>query len=73
MVFYYVAAATLYSATTIGDTTPPRCPQGHEVSPFAGYWEICGGKLPVLHGSAEDSNFLLCFGGAAVDRRQIGV
>jgi hypothetical protein len=46
MVFYYVAAATLYSAVRLGDTTQRRCPRGHEVSPFSNYCESCGAQLP---------------------------
>jgi len=46
MTFYYVAAASLHSAVRLGATTQRRCPQGHEVSPFANYCERCGAQLP---------------------------
>jgi hypothetical protein len=46
MLFYYIAAATLYSATRLGPQSERRCPNGHEVSPFASYCEKCG--APVL-------------------------
>ena len=45
MVFYYLATATLYSAIRLGGVGQPRCRNGHEVSPFANYCEICGVEL----------------------------
>src|SRR2546428_7537833 len=44
MAFYYIGAATLYSAIRLG-LDPRRCPQGHEVSPFANYCELCGAPI----------------------------
>lgn len=45
MIFYYVAAATLYSAIQLGSTRQPHCSRGHVVSPFAKYCEVCGDPL----------------------------
>jgi hypothetical protein len=45
MVFYYVGAATLYSAIRLGDLNQPRCPHGHDVSLFAKYCDVCGIEL----------------------------
>jgi hypothetical protein len=44
MLFYYVASATLYSAIRLGGVSQPRCRNGHEVSPFANYCDVCGGE-----------------------------
>lgn len=46
MVFYYLAAATLYSYSKLANLGPRRCPHGHEVSPFARYCDACGAELP---------------------------
>jgi len=46
MAFYYVAAATLYSAHTLGSSSQRRCGRGHEVSPFASYCDLCGAPVP---------------------------
>jgi hypothetical protein len=45
MVFYYIAAATLYSASQVGPLARRRCPHGHEISPFASYCETCGAAV----------------------------
>jgi hypothetical protein len=45
MVFYYVGAATLYSAIRLGDFSQRRCSYGHDVSPFAKYCDVCGVEL----------------------------
>jgi hypothetical protein len=44
MVFYYIGAATLYSAIRLG-LSQRHCPQGHEVSPFANYCDLCGAPV----------------------------
>jgi hypothetical protein len=44
--FYYAGMAMLYSAVKIGSLEPRTCPQGHEVSPFAKFCEVCGTPLP---------------------------
>ncbi len=46
MLFYFVAAATLHSASQLGSLMPRACPNGHEVSPFAKFCEACGSPLP---------------------------
>jgi hypothetical protein len=46
MIFYYMAAAILYSATRIASLGGPRCPNGHEASPFAKYCDRCGASIP---------------------------
>ena len=46
MLFYYVAAATLYSATRQGTLGERLCPHGHEASPFAKHCDSCGAALP---------------------------
>jgi hypothetical protein len=46
MVFYFVAAVTLYSAGQLGSLAPPRCPNGHDVSPFAKFCGACGAAIP---------------------------
>jgi hypothetical protein len=46
MIFYYMAAAILYSATRIASLGGPRCPSGHETSPFAKYCDRCGASIP---------------------------
>jgi hypothetical protein len=45
MAFYYVGAATLYSGTKRGSSSPRHCANGHEVSPFAKYCDVCGIRL----------------------------
>lgn len=45
MVFYYLGAATLYSAVRLGDLAQRKCPLGHDVSPFAKYCDVCGVEL----------------------------
>lgn len=45
MVFYFVGAAALYSASRLG-LSQRRCPRGHEASPFANYCDVCGMQLP---------------------------
>lgn len=50
MIFYYLSAATLYSAVQLGRTSQRRCSNGHDVSPFANYCEICGAQLPPIVG-----------------------
>lgn len=45
MVFYYMGAATLYSATRLANLGQRLCPHGHEVSPFAKYCEACGAQV----------------------------
>jgi hypothetical protein len=45
MVFYYLGAATLYSASRLGPQLERRCPLGHEISPFANYCETCGAAI----------------------------
>jgi len=45
MVFYYVGAATLYSAARLGNLNEWQCPHGHEVSPFAKYCDVCGTQV----------------------------
>jgi hypothetical protein len=45
MIFYYVAAAALYSATRPGNLGQPKCSRGHEVSPFANYCDQCGAAV----------------------------
>jgi hypothetical protein len=46
MIFYYVGAATLYSAQRLGPLANRTCPQGHAASPFAHFCEECGAQLP---------------------------
>jgi hypothetical protein len=45
MIFYYVAAVTMYSATRSGNLRQRQCPRGHEVSPFANYCDRCGAPI----------------------------
>ena len=45
MVFYYIGAATLYSASRLGPQGERHCPLGHDVSPFAKYCETCGAAV----------------------------
>ena len=45
MVFYYIGAATLYSAIQLGSAREHHCSRGHVVSPFAKYCEVCGDPL----------------------------
>jgi hypothetical protein len=45
MAFYYVGAATLYSGAWRGSLRPRRCANGHEVSPFAKFCDVCGTPL----------------------------
>jgi hypothetical protein len=47
MCFYYIGAATLYSAIRLGNVSQRYCPRGHEVSPFANYCDVCGAQVPV--------------------------
>jgi hypothetical protein len=46
MLFYGAGAAMLYSAHRLGPPGVPRCPLGHEVSPFAKFCDECGAPLP---------------------------
>src|SRR5262245_11911762 len=48
MLFYFMAAAILYSASQLDSLEPRRCPNGHEVSPFARFCDACGSQLPPL-------------------------
>ncbi|HKM53997.1 MAG TPA: zinc ribbon domain-containing protein [Isosphaeraceae bacterium] len=48
LVFYYIAAAILYSASHLGLTGPRTCPYGHQVSPFSKFCDQCGAPLPPL-------------------------
>jgi len=48
MLFYFLAAATLYSANKVGSLESRRCLNGHEVSPFARFCDACGAPLPPL-------------------------
>lgn len=45
MVFYFVGAATLYSGARSGSLGPRRCANGHDVSPFAKYCDVCGTQV----------------------------
>jgi hypothetical protein len=44
MLFYFVGATTLYSASRLG-LGQQRCPNGHEVSPLASFCDRCGAVL----------------------------
>ena len=48
LVFYYFAAAILYSAGQLGLMGPRTCPHGHEVSPFSKFCDQCGAQLPPM-------------------------